>query len=144
MKTMQMNQAEIQFTPPAPRRGAKGGRWFATGLLLLAALLVWPANIQARDKDNGGKRGVDTMTVNLYVGGGTERVLTLDPTDPAYLSNLVFTVTGVFYEIVASDPVTRMGGVADRIAARRPDLVAVQEASLIRNQSPGDLVEGGT
>lgn len=83
------------------------------------------------------------MNANLYVGGGIDRVIALNPTDPAYVSNLVFTVTGVFYEIVASDPATRLQGVADRIAARMPDFVAVQEASLIRNQSPGDLVVGG-
>jgi endonuclease/exonuclease/phosphatase family metal-dependent hydrolase len=56
----------------------------------------------------------------------------------------VGTVTEVFDTVVTSQPATRMGGVADRIAARMPDLVAVQEASRIRNQSPGDLVVGGS
>jgi len=48
-------------------------------------------------------------------------------------------VTGVYYEIVASQPGIRLKGVADRIVARMPDAVAVEEASLIRMQSPGDL-----
>ena len=115
-----------------------------TGLLLMAALLASPTTIHADTKGGGGKRGVDTMTVNLYVGGNLGRVIALDPTDPACLANLVSTVTGVFYEIVTSQPGTRLERVADRIAARMPDLVAVQEASLLRNQSPGDLVVGGT
>jgi endonuclease/exonuclease/phosphatase family metal-dependent hydrolase len=93
---------------------------------------------------DGGKRGLDTMTVNLYVGGDSGRVLALDPSDPNYINQLVATVTGVYYEIVQSQPEARLDGVANQIAARLPDIVAVQEASLIRNQSPGDLVLGGT
>src|SRR5207237_6834892 len=81
---------------------------------------------------------------NLYLGSGTERVLALDPTDPAYVPNLIAAVTGVYYEILASQPQVRLRGVANAVAARRPDILAVQEASLIRNQSPGDLVIGGT
>ena len=144
MKRMQNNQTENRFTPRALSLAASRGRWFVTGLVLMAALLAGPTNTPARDNDKGGKRSVDTMTVNLYVGGNIGRVIALDPTDPAYLAHLMAAVTGVFYEIVASQPSTRLGGVADRIAARLPDLVAVQEASLLRNQSPGDLVVGGT
>ena len=121
------------------------GPWcFAARLLLTVVLASSSAAAPVDLLGVGGKRGVDTMNVNLYTGGGIGRVIALDPTDPAYLSNLVYTVTGVFYEIVASEPGTRLQGVADRIAARMPDIIAVQEASLIRNQSPGDLVVGGS
>jgi len=113
------------------------------GLLLIAAALLLALTAPAGQAGVGGKRGVDTMTVNLYVGGGTGRVLALDPTDTNYVVNLVQTVTGIFYEIAASQPEVRLQGVADRIAARMPDIVAVQEASLIRLQSPGDLLVGG-
>lgn len=92
----------------------------------------------------GGKRAVETMTANLYIGGGIERIAALDPADPNYPSNLVATVTGVYYEIVASQPAIRMQGLANQIATRQPDLVAVEEATLIRNQSPGDLFVGGS
>jgi endonuclease/exonuclease/phosphatase family metal-dependent hydrolase len=111
---------------------------------LLATAMLAGIAFAGQPSGPGGKRGVDTMTVNLYVGGGTERILALDPSDPNYLSNLVFTVTGIYYEIIASQPVTRLQGVADNIAARMPDIVSVEEASLIRNQSPGDLIIGGT
>ena len=113
-------------------------------IVLLGLLLVPVSRAAAGSADIGGKRGLDTMTVNLYVGGGIGRVMTLNPADPAYLSNLVFTVTGVYYQIHLSQPPVRLAGVADTIAARMPDLVSVQEASLLRLQSPGDLVLAGS
>jgi endonuclease/exonuclease/phosphatase family metal-dependent hydrolase len=114
-------------------------------ILLIAATLVlsWSATA-GQPCGYGGRRGVETMTVNLYIGGGINRIVALDPTAPDYLTKLVTTVTGVYYEIVASQPSVRIGGVADAIAARLPDIVAVEEATLLRNQSPGDLVVGGT
>lgn len=115
----------------------------AAALLLASALFINPA-LAGQPSGIGGKRGVDTMTLNLYIGGGTERILALNPSDTNYIANLVSTVTGIYYEIIASQPVTRLQGVADNIAARMPDIVAVEEASLIRNQSPGDLIIGGT
>jgi hypothetical protein len=84
------------------------------------------------------------MTVNLYIGAGTENITALDPTDPNYLVNLVTAVTGVYYEIQASQPPVRMQGVADQVVDRMPDVFAVEEATLLRIQSPGDIVQGGT
>lgn len=113
--------------------------------LLLDVMLLAPAVTSYAGRiDIGGKRSVDVMTVNLYVGGDPGRVVALDPTDPSYFSNLVVAVTGVYYEILFSRPDVRLAEVADRIVARKPVLVAVQEASLIRVESPGDLVVGGT
>jgi endonuclease/exonuclease/phosphatase family metal-dependent hydrolase len=141
MKTIKKHEPSDNHTGRTMRHPVNGPLAYATGLLLTVLLA---ASVVAAPVGVGGKRGVDTMNANLYVGGDIGRVIALDPTDPYYLSNLVFTVTGVFYEIVASQPATRLEGVADRIAAGMPDLVAVQEASLIRNQSPGDLVVGGS
>jgi endonuclease/exonuclease/phosphatase family metal-dependent hydrolase len=113
-------------------------------LLLAAALLASALPALAGNQCADSKRGLETMTVNLYIGGDTGRVVALDPTDPNYLTNLVTAVTGLYYEIVGSQPALRLQSVADRIATRRPDVVAVEEASLIRIQSPGDIVVGGT
>ncbi len=114
-------------------------------LLLVATVLALsvPA-LAGQEFGPRSKRSLKTMTVNLYLGAGTERILALDPTDPDYLTKLVTAVTGVYYELLASEPQVRLQRVADEIAARLPDIVAVEEASLIRNQSPGDLVVGGT
>ena len=119
----------------------KSAAWLMVIATTLA--LAWPAPA-GQPFGPGGKRGVETMTVNLYIGGGTDRILALDPNDPTYLNNLIATVTGIYYEILTSQPAVRLDGVASQIAAQMPDIVAVQEASLIRNQSPGDLVVGGT
>lgn len=113
--------------------------WFG---LAAALALVLPAQAD-QPFGPGGKRSVDVMQVNLCVGGNLHRAIALDPTDPNYVSNLVVTVTGIYYEIVASQPPVRLQGVADQIAARMPDLVSIEEASIIRLQSPGDLAYGG-
>jgi endonuclease/exonuclease/phosphatase family metal-dependent hydrolase len=117
----------------------------AAMLLLLVTMLAMAMPVEAGQPIGpGGKRGVDVMQVNLFIGAGIDRVMALNPADPNYLSKLVYTVTGVYYEIVASQPEVRLQGVARQIAARMPDFVSVEEASLIRIQSPGDLVSGGT
>src|ERR1019366_4246547 len=117
----------------------------AAMLLLLATMLAMAMPAPAGQPIGpGGKRGVDVMQVNLFIGAGIDRVMALNPADPNYLSELVATVTGVYYEIVASQPEVRLRGVARQIADRMPDFVSVEEASLIRIQSPGDLVSGGT
>lgn len=91
----------------------------------------------------GGKRGFEAMTQNMYFGASTDPVLSLDPAEPDYVSRLVTAVTGVYYEIVASQPNPRAKAVAASIAARMPDIVALQEAAVVRIQSPGDLATGG-
>src|SRR5437667_2913835 len=64
-------------------------------LMLVAALLSPTLSVLGDAVDVGGKRDVNTMTINLYVGGGTGRVVALNPADPNYLANLVATVTGI-------------------------------------------------
>lgn len=113
-------------------------------LLLLGCLMVWAVPAQSKQVGIGGKRGVDVMQINLYIGGDPERILTVNPSDTNYVEELVAAVTGVYYEIVASQPAVRIGGVADAIADRMPDLVSVEEGTLLRNQSPGDLITGGS
>lgn len=121
--------------------------WSMLPLLLLAATTLTfaapgspkhPCHPGAKDKE------VDVMTLNLYVGGDINRVMMLDPTNPEYLNNLVLTVTGIYSDIVDSDPQARLKALAKKIARQGPDMVAVQEASLLRVQVPGDLIDGGT
>jgi len=96
----------------------------------------------AKKDSHRGQRSIDVMSVNLYIGGDPFAILALDTSDPAFQSNLVTAVSTVFYEIMVSQPDIRLHGVADAIAERGPDIVAVQEASLIRIQSPGDIMIG--
>src|SRR5437899_11160152 len=117
----------------------------AIALLLIATTLALAVPAPASQPFGpGGKRSVKTMTVNLYIGAGTGRILALDPTDPDYLTKLVTAVTGVYYEILASQPQARLQRVAAEIADRMPDIRAVEEATTLRNQPPGGLIVGGT
>lgn len=108
-------------------------------LLSAAAVVTFALPVSAKTV------GVDLMTTNIYVGGDISRIMALAPSDdPSYFYDLVTTVAGVFADIVDSDPRARLQTLADEIVKRRPDIVAVVEASLIRVQSPGDLAVGGT
>lgn len=144
MKTKDQNEGKSSSPPRACQFAFHRLRGGLLAAFLLAGLLASVAPAQSQVPGVGGKRGVDVMQVNLYVGGGLQRAVALDPTDPNYVSNLIVTVTGIYYEIVASQPPVRLQGVAQQIATRMPDIVSVEEASLIRLQSPGDLAYGGT
>ena len=144
MKTNEKHKDLNNSTGRVLHRASHGMRQGMVGVLLMASLLVSAVPAQAGVTGVGGKRSVDVMQVNLYVGGGLQRAVALDPSDPNYYSKLVAAVTGIYYESLASQPPLRVQAVADQIAARMPDLVSVEEASLIRNQSPGDLAYGGT
>jgi hypothetical protein len=140
-KNQEKTKSGLQVVKPELARS--GAVWLVALFSLMASVslcLAGPNN----NNGAGGKRSLDTMTVNLFVGGSIDEVMALDPTDPNYLSKLVMTVTAVYYDMVASQPAVRLGGVADQIVARMPDIVSVEEASLVRNQSPGDLAGGGT
>ena len=126
------------------RRDCRVGGKFSASLLLATVLLTLAAPVSAEPPRVGSKHDVDVMTVNLYVGGDISGVMTLDPTDPNYGEELVGAVTGIYSEIVASAPSVRLQTVANQIVRRMPDIVAVEEASLIRVQSPGDLMVGGS
>jgi len=133
-------------TQPEPKPTQPRTRLRLTQLLLLAAVVLigMATPAPAQHGERGGKRDLDVMTANLYVGGGIDRVMALSPSDPNYGAQLVGAVSGVFYEIVASQPEIRMHRLAAQIADRLPDVVALEEASLVRVQSPGDLLVGGT
>src|SRR5580765_5272886 len=98
----------------------------------------------AQGRDVGGKRDLDVATFNLYVGADFAPVLTLDPSDPAYFNKLIAGVAAVHGQILQSNFPVRAEALAEQIVQRDPDLVALQEVSLIRRQSPGDLIIGGS
>ena len=131
---------------PGPIPNLRGAQFWKipTAVALFAAVLTFALPATAGPAGVGGRKDVDVMTVNLYVGGDIGRVLAINPADANYFDELVGAVTGVYYQILASAPQVRLQTVAKQIAARMPDIVAVEEASLLRVQSPGDLMTGGT
>jgi endonuclease/exonuclease/phosphatase family metal-dependent hydrolase len=119
----------------------------AVALALLSAL--WAQAEPERENPRHhftppGAREITIFDQNLYVGAEFTPILTLDPTDPNYVRNLLGSVAQVYQAIVASDFPRRAQALAREIVETQPDLVTLQEVSLIRTQVPGDLLLGGT
>jgi hypothetical protein len=94
---------------------------------LLGAVLAVAAPALAAQPECGGHRGFSAFTANAYIGADIAAPLSLDPTDPNYLQNLLGTVTATYGQVIASDPPARMKGLACEIAASRPDMVGLEE-----------------
>ena len=109
---------------------------------LLFLLLVAPIAL-AQDLESG-PRDVDIATINLYVGADFGPVLSLDPSDPDYGPKLLAGVATIYGHILQSDFNSRADALARQIVGRGPDLIALQEVTQIRRQSPGDAILGGT
>jgi endonuclease/exonuclease/phosphatase family metal-dependent hydrolase len=84
------------------------------------------------------------MQQNLYVGAEFTPILSLDPTDPYYGRNLLMAVAQVYQTIIASDFPKRAEALARQIAITQPELIGLQEVSLLRLQTPGDALFRGT
>jgi endonuclease/exonuclease/phosphatase family metal-dependent hydrolase len=90
-------------------------------------LLAAAAPAYAEQPDFGGQREFSTFTANAYIGADIAAPLALDPTDSAYLTKLVATVTATYQQVIASEPPLRMEGLAREIAASRPEVVGLVE-----------------
>src|SRR5262245_26311095 len=105
--------------------------------LVAATLLVlWTASCQ---EDRDPAAAIRVMTQNVYYGFDVGPLLAAQ--DPAEIPILA---AQAFQQLVATDFAERAGAMADEIAQRRPHLIGLQEIALIRIQSPGDAVAGGT
>jgi hypothetical protein len=83
--------------------------------------------------------GVRVMTRNLYVGADLDAAaLEASPL------TLPFVVAEAFDEMIESRFPERAAIIAQEIGIVAPHVIALQEVSLIRIQSPGDLASGGT
>lgn len=79
------------------------------------------------------------MTYNVYVGGSAEPLLAVEN-----LLQVPQEVANMYDNVVASDFPGRAAAIAKSIKAYQPHLIGLQEVSLIRRQSPGDRIAGGT
>jgi len=127
------------------RRIAPGKRFtvFITASILIALVLGLNTAAWAERRDIGGKRDIDVATFNLYVGADFFPLFALDPSDPQYFNKLIAGVAALHGQILQSNFPVRAEALAEQIVTRGPDLVALQEVSLLRRQSPGDLITGG-
>jgi endonuclease/exonuclease/phosphatase family metal-dependent hydrolase len=79
-----------------------------------------------------GEARAAVLTRNVFIGTGLEALFTPD---------LAGVVRRLYDEVRASDPPARMARVADEIAARRPELVALQEAAIFATVTPPSTTE---
>lgn len=105
---------------------------------LVAVLALVLGSCSNRDDTDGGEvtaadrsREVSVMTRNLYLGAD------LNPLFEAEADGLGAALQAVFDQVQASDIPARLDIIAKEIVDTRPDLVALQEATLWRVQAPG-------
>lgn len=79
------------------------------------------------------------MTYNVYVGSSSEPLLAVEN-----LLQVPQEVANMYNNVIASDFPGRAAAIAKSIKAYQPHLIGLQEISLIRWQSPGDRITGGT
>lgn len=79
------------------------------------------------------------MTYNVYVGGSADPLLAVEN-----LLQVPQEVANMYDSVIASDFPGRAAAIAKSIKASQPHLIGLQEVSLIRRQSPGDRIAGGT
>ena len=78
------------------------------------------------------------MTYNVYVGASTDPLLTV-----ANLGEVPAAVAALYTKVMAADFPGRAAAIAASIKASEPHLIGLQEISIIRRQTPGDLLAGG-
>lgn len=79
------------------------------------------------------------MTYNVYVGSSADPLLSVEN-----LLQVPQEVATMYNNMIASDFPGRAAAIAKSIKMYQPHLIGLQEISLIRRQSPGDRIAGGT
>lgn len=92
------------------------------------------------DLYNGRQRAdqLSVMTWNIYVGTDVDKVM-----EAATPDTIPFLVEEVFQGLLATDFAARAREIAREIKRERPHLIGLQEVTLVRSQSPGDILTAG-
>ena len=85
------------------------------------------------------RQPLTVMTYNVYLGSSTEPVLGVEN-----LLEVPTAVANVYNNVQASDFPGRATAIAAAIKDSQPHLIGLQEIALIRRQSPGDRIAGGS
>jgi endonuclease/exonuclease/phosphatase family metal-dependent hydrolase len=107
---------------------ARGWRRAVVVVAVLAALPACSAAV------TGPAATLTVMTRNLYLGTGLDNLVGVSS-----LPELVAAVDEDWANVLANDFPTRAAALAEEIAAARPDVVGLQEVTLWRDQTPGDI-----
>ncbi|MBW2419961.1 MAG: hypothetical protein JRH19_15565 [Deltaproteobacteria bacterium] len=105
---------------------------------LLAFLLAGPAFATGGHGHGHGKGKIRTMTQNLYVGADLFQIFGADPDNPL---GIPIAVAQIYADVLATDFPSRAVALAQQVAANDPDLIGLQEVSLIVEvDSSGQIV----
>lgn len=106
-------------------------------MILLLALFSFGSAVLADDEDQG-KVTLRVMTQNLFMGTDFPELLAAQT-----LPEFIQAVTTTYQNVLATRPAERMAAVAREIARLKPDLVGLQEATILRtgNAPPATNVE---
>jgi endonuclease/exonuclease/phosphatase family metal-dependent hydrolase len=117
--------------PPSIRRTtiASGylGRTIAIACLSVAAFIAGPPPATAGDHG-----GIRLVTQNMYVGSSFAPLTTAQTPQ-----QLLAAVATIYNNILATKPAERAAAMAREIARHHPDLVALQEAAILRTGNGG-------
>ena len=104
-------------------------RTFAVATLALALAAAIAVPPPAKADDDGGIR---LVTQNMYVGSSFSALSTTQTQQQLFAA-----VATIYNNILASKPAERATAMAREIARHRPDLVALQEAAMLRTGNGG-------
>ena len=102
--------------------------------LLLTALLATTIQTPALADGSRAPGRVGVMTLNMYIGADLDPLRAVQNPD-----DLPSVVAEVWEQFLATNVTERVKAMAGLIRTLRPDLIGLQEATLIRTQDPGDF-----
>lgn len=100
--------------------------------ILALCLLAFAATSQAHERD-----ALKVMTQNLYIGADVTNIANAPD-----VNQIPLLVDEAFRKVLASDFPSRAASFADQVMDARPDVIGLQEVSLIRIQELGDFLQG--
>lgn len=104
-------------------------------LFIISLLLVFP--LSAREPDNLVGGPIKVMTQNLYVGADLLRVVSVGSPE-----QIPIAVAETLQIIQQTNFPERALAIAEEIKRVKPDLIGLQEVTLLRTQFPGDFLQG--
>ncbi|WP_455211567.1 endonuclease/exonuclease/phosphatase family protein [Kaarinaea lacus] len=105
--------------------------------LLLFLGVSWILPISAHERDGRSSGPIKVMTQNLYIGADLLRVV--DVNDPA---EIPIAVAETLQIIQQTNFPERAKAIAEQIKRIKPDVIGLQEVTLLRTQFPGDFFLG--
>ena len=109
------------------------------GVLLSLSGCERITTITSPDTSTADTEPLTVMTYNVYIGTSSDPLLAVEN-----LLQVPTVAAEVYNNLIASDFPGRAAAIAKSIKTSRPHLIGLQEISLIRRQSPGDRITGGT